>query len=66
VAEWAGLENRCTLYWVPRVQIPPSPPEPHPTKPLNHSMRGHANISGAVDIERADIIVDFPKNVNTN
>jgi hypothetical protein len=22
-----GLENRCTLYWVPRVRIPPSPPD---------------------------------------
>ena len=26
MVEWAGLENRCTLYWVPRVRIPPSPP----------------------------------------
>lgn len=30
----------------------------------NHGKRGHVNISGAVDIERADVIVDFPKKVN--
>lgn len=30
----------------------------------NHGKRGHLNISGAVDIERADVIVDFPKKVN--
>ncbi len=30
----------------------------------NHGKRGRINISGAVDIERADVIVDFPKKVN--
>jgi len=30
----------------------------------NHGMRGHINISGAVDLERADIIVDYPEKVN--
>jgi transposase len=30
----------------------------------NHGMRGHINISGAVDLERADVIVDYPKKVN--
>jgi hypothetical protein len=26
VVDRGGLENRCALYWVPRVRIPPSPP----------------------------------------
>jgi transposase len=30
----------------------------------NHGMRGHVNISGAVDLERWDVIVDFPNKVN--
>lgn len=30
----------------------------------NHGMRGHINISGAVDFERADVIVNYPKKVN--
>lgn len=30
----------------------------------NHGMRGHLNISGTVDVERGDIIVDFPDKVN--
>lgn len=30
----------------------------------NHGMRGHVNISGAVDFERADVIVDYPEKVN--
>ena len=30
----------------------------------NHGMRGHVNISGAVDLERADVIVNFPEKVN--
>jgi transposase len=30
----------------------------------NHGMRGHVNISGAVDLERADVIVDYPEKVN--
>jgi transposase len=27
-------------------------------------MRGHINISGGVDLERADVIVDYPEKVN--
>jgi transposase len=30
----------------------------------NHGMRGHVNISGSVDVERGDVIVDFPEKVN--
>jgi transposase len=30
----------------------------------NHGIRGHINISGAVDLERYDVIVDFPEKVN--
>lgn len=30
----------------------------------NHGMRGHVNISGMVDVERGDVIVDFPEKVN--
>lgn len=30
----------------------------------NHGMRGHLNISGSVDVERGDVIVDFPEKVN--
>lgn len=30
----------------------------------NHGMRGHLNISGAVDLERGNVIVDYPKKVN--
>lgn len=32
----------------------------------NHGKRGHVNISGAVDIERGDVIVDFPEKVNAD
>jgi transposase len=30
----------------------------------SHGMRGHMNISGAVDFERVDVIVDYPDKVN--
>lgn len=30
----------------------------------NHGMRGHINISGSVDVERGNVIVDFPEKVN--
>lgn len=30
----------------------------------NHGMRGHVNISGSVDVERGDVMVDFPEKVN--
>lgn len=30
----------------------------------NHGMRGHVNVSGSVDVERGDVIVEFPEKVN--
>ena len=32
----------------------------------NHGMRGHVNISGCIDIDSGDVIVDFPEKVNAN